>query len=68
MKTELLKNIRIINKNHVSILYLCKQNYVNITLRVTCSSICSYGKYIMTTKSAKNRCKFGIFTFIKFVM
>ena len=33
--------------------YLCKLNYVNTTHRVTCSSICSYGKYIMTTKSEK---------------
>lgn len=33
--------------------YLCKLNYVNTTLRMTCRSICSYGKYVMTTKSAK---------------
>lgn len=33
--------------------YLCKLNYVNTTHRVTCRSIYSYGKHIMTTKSAK---------------
>lgn len=33
--------------------YLCKLNYVNTTHRVTYSSIYSYGKYIMTTKSVK---------------
>lgn len=35
--------------------YLCKLNYVNTTHRVTYRSICSYGKYIMTTKSAKKQ-------------
>ena len=36
---------------------LCKLNYVNTTQRGTCSLICSYGKYIMTTKSAKKPLK-----------
>ena len=33
--------------------YLCKLNYVNTTLRMTCRSICSYGNRIMTTKNEK---------------